>query len=214
MERSWTMPRLNLPLNLQPRLSPRETMCALAVIIAEFLQQPASAVASCESRKGRVNRMTITLMINGREKTFVIDPVEKLLELLRREGYMGVKKGCGSGDCGACAILLNGRAVNSCLVFAARADGSEILTIEGLADGESLHPIQTAFLTEGAIQCGYCTPGMVISTVDLLSRNPDPTEGEIREALSGNLCRCTGYAKQVRAVQRAAELMKDGEADV
>lgn len=158
--------------------------------------------------------MTITLTINRKEKTFDIEPGEKLLDLLRREGYMGVKKGCGSGDCGACTVLLNGRAVNSCLVFAAKADGCEVLTIEGLADGEKLHPIQTAFLAEGAVQCGYCTPGMVISTVDLLSRNPDPTEGEIRESLSGNLCRCTGYVKQVRAVQRAAELMKDGGSDV
>ena len=158
--------------------------------------------------------MTITLTVNGREKTFSIKPGEKLLDLLRREGYMGVKKGCGSGDCGACAVLLNGRAVNSCLVFAAKADGCQILTVEGLADGETLHPIQTALLAEGAVQCGYCTPGMVISAVDLLSRNPDPTEGEIREGLSGNLCRCTGYTKQVRAVQRAAELMKDGGVDV
>jgi len=158
--------------------------------------------------------MTITPIINGLEKTFQIEPGEKLLEVLRREGYMGVKKGCGSGDCGACAILLDGRAVNSCLVFAAKADGCEIITIEGLARGEILHPVQTAFLAEGAVQCGYCTPGMVISTVDLLSRKPDPTEAEIREALSGNLCRCTGYATQVRAVRRAAELMKDGGADV
>ena len=158
--------------------------------------------------------MTITLTVNGREKTFSIKPGEKLLDLLRREGYMGVKKGCGSGDCGACTVLLNGRAVNSCLVFAAKADRCEVLTVEGLATGETLHPIQTAFLTEGAVQCGYCTPGMIISTVDLLSRNPDPTAGEIREALSGNLCRCTGYVKQVRAVQRAAELMKDGGSDV
>ncbi|MFC2095338.1 (2Fe-2S)-binding protein [Candidatus Bipolaricaulota bacterium] len=157
--------------------------------------------------------MKIALTINGRERIFEADPGMKLLELLRREGYMGVKKGCGAGDCGACAVLLDGRAVNSCLVFAARADGCSILTIEGLADSGNLHPVQTAFLTEGAIQCGYCTPGMVIATVDLLSRNPDPTEGEIREALSGNLCRCTGYVKQVRAVQRAAELMKDGVTD-
>jgi len=154
--------------------------------------------------------MTITLTINGLEKAFEIDPGEKLLEVLRREGYMSVKKGCGTGDCGACAILLNGRSVNSCLVFAAKADGGEILTVEGLATGEVLHPVQEAFLEEGAVQCGYCTPGMVISTVDLLTRNPDPTEREIREALSGNLCRCTGYVKQIRAVQRAAELMKDG----
>ena len=158
--------------------------------------------------------MTITLTINGREKTFQIEPGEKLLEVLRREGYMSVKKGCGSGDCGACAILLGGRAVNSCLVFAAKADGSQIITVEGLATGEILHPVQEAFLAEGAVQCGYCTPGMVISSVDLLSRNPDPTESEIREALSGNLCRCTGYVTQVRAVQRAAELMKDGGVDV
>jgi len=154
--------------------------------------------------------MTITLTINGREKTFQIEPGEKLLEVLRREGYMSVKKGCGSGDCGACAILLDGRAVNSCLVFAAKVDGSQIITVEGLATGEILHPVQEAFLAEGAVQCGYCTPGMVISSVDLLSRNPDPTESEIREALSGNLCRCTGYVSQVRAVQRAAELMKEG----
>ncbi len=158
--------------------------------------------------------MKITLTINGRERIFEADPGMKLLELLRREGYMGVKKGCGAGDCGACAVLLDGRAVNSCLVFAARADGCSILTIEGIADGGSLHPVQTAFLTEGAIQCGYCTPGMVIATVDLLSRNPELTEGEIREALSGNLCRCTGYVKQVRAVHRAAELMKDSGSDV
>lgn len=161
-----------------------------------------------------MSRLTITLTINGKERTFEIDPGEKLLEVLRREGYMSVKKGCGTGDCGACAILLNGRSVNSCLVFAAKAEGSEILTAEGLATGEILHPVQTAFLEEGAVQCGYCTPGMMISTVDLLTRNPDPTEGEIREALSGNLCRCTGYVKQVRAVQRAAELMKDGGAHV
>jgi len=158
--------------------------------------------------------MTITLIINGREKTFAIDPGEKLLDVLRREGYMSVKKGCGTGDCGACAILFNGRSVNSCLVFAAKADGAEILTAEGLATGEILHPVQTAFLDEGAVQCGYCTPGMVISTVDLLTRNPDPSEDEIREALSGNLCRCTGYIKQVKAVQRAAALMKDGGAHV
>ena len=158
--------------------------------------------------------MTITLTINGREKTFEIDPGEKLLDVLRREGYMSVKKGCGTGDCGACAILLNGRSVNSCLVFAAKADGGTILTAEGLATVEILHHIQTAFLEEGAVQCGYCTPGMMISTIDLLTRNPDPSESEIREALSGNLCRCTGYVKQVQAVQRAAELMKDGGAHV
>jgi aerobic-type carbon monoxide dehydrogenase small subunit (CoxS/CutS family) len=155
--------------------------------------------------------MTITLTINGRRRTIDIEPGDKLLDVLRREGYMGVKKGCGSGDCGACAVLLNGRAVNSCLVFAAKADGCDVVTAEGLADGETLHPVQEAFLDEGAVQCGYCTPGMIISTVDLLRRNPDPSEEEIREALSGNLCRCTGYVKQIRAVQRAADRMRGGE---
>jgi len=202
------------PPSLPQRLSLHATTCEPVPTTGGFLPGLAFDAVCIESREGWVNRMTITLTINGREKTFQIDPGEKLLEVLRREGYMGVKKGCGTGDCGACAIMLDGRAVNSCLVFAAKADGSKIITIEGLATGEILHPVQTAFLAEGAVQCGYCTPGMVIATVDLLSRNPDPTEGEIREALSGNLCRCTGYVKQVRAVQRAAELMKDGGADV
>jgi aerobic-type carbon monoxide dehydrogenase small subunit (CoxS/CutS family) len=157
--------------------------------------------------------MTISLVINGTRKTLAIEPGEKLLDLLRREGYVGVKTGCGTGDCGACAVLLNGRAVNSCLVFAAKADGGEVVTIEGLERDGRLHPVQEAFLDEGAIQCGYCTPGMVISTVDLLSRNPDPTENEIRQGLSGNLCRCTGYVKQIRAVQRAAAAMRGGEID-
>jgi carbon-monoxide dehydrogenase small subunit len=157
--------------------------------------------------------MTITLTINGTRETLAIEPGEKLLDLLRREGHVGVKVGCGTGDCGACAVLLNGRAVNSCLVFAAKADGGEVVTIEGLERGGRLHPVQQAFLDEGGIQCGYCTPGMVISAVDLLSRNPNPTEDEIRQGLSGNLCRCTGYVKQIRAVERAAEMIQGGESD-
>jgi len=151
--------------------------------------------------------LTIRLTINGEPKAFDVDPGDKLLDVLRRAGYMGVKKGCGSGDCGACAVLFNGRAVNSCLIFAGKADGADVVTVEGLADGDALHPIQEAFVAEGAVQCGYCTPGMVISTYDLLSRNPNPTEAEIREGLSGNLCRCTGYVKQIKAVKRAAEAM-------
>jgi len=157
--------------------------------------------------------MTINVTINGTRKTLTIEPGEKLLDLLRREGYMGVKIGCGMGDCGACAVLLNGCAVNSCLVFAAKADGGEIVTVEGLERNGRLHPVQQAFLDEGGVQCGYCTPGMVISAVDLLSRNPHPTEDEIRQGLSGNLCRCTGYVKQIHAVQRAAAAMRDGEPD-
>jgi len=154
--------------------------------------------------------MTITLTINGKARGVDADAGETLLEVLRREGFVGVKSGCESGDCGACAVLMNGRAVNSCLVYAAKADGGEVVTVEGLERDGALHPVQEAFLETGGVQCGYCTPGMVISTVDLLSRNPDPTEAEIRQALSGNLCRCTGYTKQIQAVQRAAERMRGG----
>ena len=153
---------------------------------------------------------SLELTINGARRAVDANPGDTLLEVLRREGYTGVKKGCGSGDCGACTVLLDGRAVNACLVLAVKADGRAILTIEGLADGETLHPIQAAFLDEGAVQCGYCTPGMVLSAYDLLSRNPAPSEGEIREAISGNLCRCTGYVKQIRAIQAAAEQMRSG----
>lgn len=155
--------------------------------------------------------MTITLLINGAARSLSIEAGDTLLEVLRREGYVGVKKGCGTGDCGACAVLLNGRAVNSCLVLAARAEGAEVLTVEGLATGDRLHPLQEAFLDEGAVQCGYCTPGMLMSAVDLLTHNPDPSEEEIGEALSGNLCRCTGYVKQIRAIQAAAERMRSGD---
>jgi len=153
----------------------------------------------------------IRLTVDGRERAWDVSPGDTLLEVLRREGVVGVKKGCGSGDCGAYTVLLDGRAVNACLVLAARLDGSAIVTIEGIADGEHLHPVQEAFLDVGAVQCGYCTPGMVLSAVDLLSRNLNPDEAEIREAVSGNLCRCTGYVKQVEAVQRAAARMR-GEA--
>lgn len=151
----------------------------------------------------------IRVTVNGRERSWNARPGDTLLEVLRREGFVGVKKGCGAGDCGACTVLLNGRAVNACLVLAAKADGGAIVTIEGVADGERLHPVQEAFLEAGAVQCGYCTPGMVLSAVALLSRNADPTESEIREAISGNLCRCTGYVKQVEAIQRAAARMRE-----
>jgi len=157
--------------------------------------------------------MRITLTVNEAKRNVEIEPGETLLELLRREGYKGVKKGCGSGDCGACAVLLDGRAVNSCLVLAAKADGHEVVTVEGLADDGGLHPVQQAFLEEGAIQCGYCTPGMVIAAVDLLTHNPDPSEAQIREGISGNLCRCTGYVKQIEAIKIAAERMGEGADD-
>lgn len=153
--------------------------------------------------------MRINLTVNDRVRKIDIAPGETLLEVLRRIGYKGVKKGCGSGDCGACTVLFNGRAVNSCLVLAAKADGAQVTTIEGLAKEGKLHPVQAAFLDEGAVQCGYCTPGMVIAAVDLLNRNPDPTEEEIREAISGNLCRCTGYVKPIRAIQTAAKKLRE-----
>jgi aerobic-type carbon monoxide dehydrogenase small subunit (CoxS/CutS family) len=153
---------------------------------------------------------SLELTINNERRVVSASPGDTLLEVLRREGYVGVKKGCGSGDCGACTVLLDGRAVNACLVLAATAEKRTILTIEGLANGGALHPIQEAFLDEGAVQCGYCTPGMVLSAYDLLSRNLAPSEGEIREAISGNLCRCTGYVKQVRAIHAAAERMRSG----
>ncbi len=153
----------------------------------------------------------IQLTVNGRRRSWGAAPGDSLLDVLRRGGITGVKKGCGSGDCGACTVLLNGRPVNACLVLAARAEGASIVTIEGVAEGDRLHPVQEAFLDVGAIQCGYCTPGMVLSAVGLLARNRNPSEAEIREAISGNLCRCTGYVKQVEAIQRAASRMR-GEA--
>ncbi len=157
--------------------------------------------------------MRITLTVNEVKRELEIEPGETLLELLRREGYKGVKKGCGSGDCGACAVLLDGRAVNSCLVLAAKVDGRKVITVEGLENDEGLHPVQQAFLEEGAIQCGYCTPGMVIAAVDLLTHNPDPGEDEIKEGISGNLCRCTGYVKQIEAIKTAARRMGEGADD-
>lgn len=157
--------------------------------------------------------MKLSLTINGVPRSMAADAGETLLAILRREGYVGVKKGCGAGDCGACAVLLNGRAVNACLVLAAKADGAEIVTAEGLATSDGLHPLQEAFVDEGAVQCGYCTPGMLMSAIDLLTRNPDPSEDEIKEAISGNLCRCTGYAKQIRAIQVAAQRMRSGGDD-
>jgi len=153
--------------------------------------------------------MRIHLTVNGTERVWDVAPGDTLLDVLRREGFVGVKKGCGTGDCGACTILLNGRAVNACLLLAVKAEGGAVVTIEGIAQGGRLHPVQEAFLDAGAVQCGYCTPGMVLSAVSLLSHNPDPSEAEIREAISGNLCRCTGYVKQIAAIERAAARMRE-----
>ncbi len=146
--------------------------------------------------------MIINLKINGKTIRETIEPSEKLLDFLRRLGYKSVKAGCREGDCGACTVLFNGNPIRSCLMFAAQADGASIETIEGITPEEGLHPIQEAFLEEGAVQCGFCTPGMVLTTKALLDKNKEPTEEEIVEALKGNLCRCTGYIQQINAVKR------------
>jgi aerobic-type carbon monoxide dehydrogenase small subunit (CoxS/CutS family) len=152
--------------------------------------------------------MEIVLTVNGTEKRVDAQPAETLLELLRRIGYSSVKYGCGEGACGACTVIMDSRPVNSCLVLAVTADGREILTVDGLGTRQRPHPLQTAFVEAGAVQCGFCTPGMILSSWALLERNPDPADEEIREALDGNLCRCTGYVQIVEAVKLAAGRMK------
>lgn len=135
----------------------------------------------------------------------MVEPQQTLLETLRYDlGLTGTKEGCGDGNCGSCTVLLDGQAVNSCLVLAIEVDGQEITTIEGLCQGGKLHPLQQAFIDEGAVQCGFCTPGMILSAKALLDSNPHPTEAEVRLAISGNLCRCTGYEKIVQAIMSVA----------
>ena len=152
-----------------------------------------------------MSEIVVHLTVNGEARRWRIEPGDLLLDVLRREGYWGVKRGCETGECGACAVLLDGEPVNSCLMFAAQADGRELLTIEGVAPGDALHPVQEAFLDHGAVQCGYCTPAMVLCAKALLERSPQPSEAEVREALSGVLCRCTGYKKPVEAILAAAK---------
>ena len=148
----------------------------------------------------------LRLTVNERVHELAVQPNHTLLDLLRKEiGLTGTKHGCGEGDCGACVVLLDGLPVNSCLVLALECEGREVVTIEGVALGNRLHPVQDAFVEAGAVQCGYCTPGMVLTALDLLKRNPRPTEHEVRHAISGNLCRCTGYQKIVEAILLAAD---------
>lgn len=146
--------------------------------------------------------MRVTLTINGEEREVSVHDSESLLFVLRESlGLLGAKDACLQGECGSCTVLLDGDPVCSCLVMAADAEGSEVLTVEGLGTEDELHPVQKAFLEEGAVQCGFCTPGFLISTVHLLEHNPVPTRDEIREALAGNICRCTGYGAVMRAVE-------------
>lgn len=153
----------------------------------------------------------ITMTVNGGKYTVAVKPNETLLQVLRDKlQFTGVKEGCGTGDCGACTVIFNGRTATSCLILAIEADGADITTVEGLAMDGNLHPVQKAFVEEGAIQCGYCTPGMVLSGVQLLRENPNPTEKEIRKGIGGNICRCTGYVKIVKAIQKAAQNMQEG----
>jgi carbon-monoxide dehydrogenase small subunit len=153
----------------------------------------------------------IAITVNGAEESLDVPSNLTLLELLRtRLALTGTKDGCAAGECGACTVLMDGEPVNSCMVLAVEADGAEIITVEGLAHDGRFDPVQQAFVDEGAVQCGFCTPGMLISARALLNRKPDPNEDEIREALLGNLCRCTGYTRIVRAVQKAAHASLGG----
>ncbi|MCX5806620.1 MAG: (2Fe-2S)-binding protein [Proteobacteria bacterium] len=157
----------------------------------------------------------IHIIVNGRDYGLQIKPWSTLLEILRDDlGLTGTKEGCNAGECGACTIIMEGKAVNACLVLAAEANGKEITTIEGLADGDKLHPIQEAFLEAGGMQCGFCTPGMILSAKVLLDANNNPTDEEIRKGLEGNFCRCTGYTKIIESVKVAAQRIRQGEGDL
>lgn len=158
-----------------------------------------------------MNKVHVTTTVNGDETEFLCEPQDTLLDALRNDlGLTGTKEGCGSGDCGACSVTVDGRLVCSCLMFAVEAEGKQIGTIEGIGGNDQLHVIQQKFLEHAALQCGICTPGLIVSTKALLDENPNPSEEEARYWLAGNLCRCTGYDKIIRAVMDAAETMRGG----
>jgi carbon-monoxide dehydrogenase small subunit len=155
--------------------------------------------------------MLIKLIVNEIEREIDIDENMRLLDLLRDKlGLTGTKEGCGEGECGACTVIMDGECVNSCLVMAFQANGSTITTIEGLESNGKLHPLQRAYIEEGSVQCGFCIPGMIMATKALLDKNPNPSREEIREGMSGNLCRCTGYNKAVDAAIKAIDYLKEG----
>ena len=154
--------------------------------------------------------MKVSFVLNGEEIRIETPADRRVVDILREDLHLtGTKEGCGTGECGACTILFDGESRLSCLMVAAQLEGRKVTTIEGLAEGERLHPVQQAFVDLGAVQCGFCTPGMILTAVDLLQKNPDPTRLEIREGISGNLCRCTGYQKIVDAVEAASLRMKE-----
>ena len=153
-----------------------------------------------------VNKTAIEFQVNGESRRLEVFPMARLLDVLREDLHLtGTKEGCGEGECGACTVKLNGEIVNSCLVPVAQVAGASITTIEGVAQGDQLHAVQQAFIEHGGAQCGICTPGMILAAVDLLERNPTPTEADIRNGLAGNLCRCTGYMKIFESVVRACQ---------
>lgn len=155
-----------------------------------------------------MDKIVVNIIVNYKKHRIETEPNKTLLSLLRNDlGLPGTKDGCQEGECGACNVLMDGKLINSCLLLAWQANGHEVLTVEGLARDGKLHPVQQAFVEAGAVQCGYCTPGVIMSVVDLLNRVPAPTEMQVREALAGNLCRCTGYYKIFEAVQKAAKEM-------
>ena len=156
-----------------------------------------------------MSKIHVTTKVNADEVEFLCDPRETMLDVLRdRLNLTGSKEGCGTGDCGACSVTVDGRLMCSCLMLGAEAEGKEIETIEGVADGNELHPLQRKFIEHAALQCGVCTPGILVAAKNLLEKNPDPTEEQVRYWLAGNLCRCTGYDKIIRAVLDAAEEMR------
>ncbi|MFO7814154.1 MAG: (2Fe-2S)-binding protein [Halanaerobiales bacterium] len=155
--------------------------------------------------------MKISLTVNGEKRELDVKPETRLLDLIRDDlGLTGTKEGCGKGECGACTVIMDNKVVASCLVLAAQADGAEIMTIEGLGSKEKLHPLQQAFIEKGAVQCGFCIPGMIMSSKKLLDKNINPSDEEIKRGLSGNICRCTGYVKIIDAVKEAAHKIESG----
>jgi aerobic-type carbon monoxide dehydrogenase small subunit (CoxS/CutS family) len=154
--------------------------------------------------------LILELTINGTPQTLQVDPAEVALDTLRRAGYASVKRGCDEGDCGSCSILVDGRLMRACLLYAGQLHRRAVTTVEGLGTARDPHPIQRSFVEAGAVQCGYCTPGMILATHALLQEHPDPSEDEIRQGLDGNLCRCTGYVKILDGVRLAAQTLRDG----